>query len=191
MSDKRYQLAGWLAVITAIVTVPSMGLLLLFQKLTGTLPIMASFTGLFHIVFLAVSIYILIMFKELLNKRYEFHKTDILIIILIVFNVLSGIIGLMGLFTGLESFMTIMIILMLVPFGVINVIFAVRLLEMGDGLYGFLRPYAYLKITEGICAVMSFLLPVVFMVLGLIVGITSVFLLGMIFLRTKDELEFV
>jgi hypothetical protein len=58
------------------------------------------------------------------------------------------------------------------------VIFGIKLLELEDGLYGYLKPYAFLNIIAGVCFVTFILAP-----LGLLVGAAGDVIMGMILLK--------
>ena len=57
---------------------------------------------------------------------------------------------------------------------------------MSAELLGLLKPFAYTTIASGICGVTVILMPI-----GMLVGIAALIIEGMIFLRAKEEVEFV
>jgi hypothetical protein len=186
MSGNRYALAGWLAITAAVILVPEIGLSLLLDKISATYPGVKVLLAWLNIIGLAISVYILYMFRDLLNERYNFHGTDTLIMILIWTNVTFAFVGLLGLISELTTVMSVVVMVLFVPFGIVNIIFALSLLKLKDDLFGLLKPFAYTTMAAGICGASIILAP-----LGLLAAITSLFIQGMIFLRAKEEVQFV
>jgi hypothetical protein len=186
MNVKGYALAGWLAITGAVILVPEIGLSLLLDKISGTYPGAKAIITWLNIVGLAISVYILYMFRSLLNERYNFHGTDTLIMILIGTNVLFAVIGLLGLIPELTVVMSVLVLVLFVPFGVVNIVFAVKLLKLQDDLFGLLKPFAYTTIAAGICGASVILMP-----LGMLAATAALIMQGMIFLRAKEEVQFV
>jgi hypothetical protein len=186
MSDNRYQLAGWLSIAGAVLMVPLVVSTIFVEKMSaGALWVIVLISAKL-VVSMLVSVYIYCMFKKLLNERYKFHRVDTLILIFIGATILYFILGVMGLFPQMERTMAVISMALFVPFGVVNILLGVNILKLDDDLFGFLKPYAYLTITAGVFAVTLVLAP-----LGMLAAITTLFIQGMIFLRVKEQLEFV
>jgi hypothetical protein len=73
-----------------------------------------------------------------------------------------------------------------IPYCVITVIYAYKLLKLDDDLFGLLKPFAYSTMAAGICGATIILMPI-----GLIIQLAAFVIQGMIFLRAKEQIEFV
>ncbi len=180
-----YAIAGWLAIAQAVLVLPQIVLSVLVELLSRSYPIAKIFLMMMKITGLAVGIYVTFMFKQLLNQQYNFHKTDILIFIQIGGSIIFFFLGLIGLVPSFETAIAIVTVVLMVPFSVIQILFAVYLLKLEDDLFGLKKPYAYTMLGAGICGVTVILMP-----FSLLAGLVSLVMLGMIFLRAKEEVEF-
>ncbi|MFC1475445.1 hypothetical protein ACFLQW_00400 [Candidatus Zixiibacteriota bacterium] len=185
LSKTHYAVAGWLAIAQAVLVLPQIALAVFVEILSESFPVANVFLVMMKITGLAVGVYVLYMFKHLLNDRYGFHKTDILILILIGANAFFFTLGIIGLIPSLEIAVGIATIVLLVPFSVLEIIFGVLLLKLEDNLFGLKRPFAYLTIAGGVCGVTVILMPFYFLA-----GLVSLVIQGMIFLRAKEDMEF-
>ena len=85
MSHNRYTLAGWLAIVQAILF-PLAILSSIVQTAIGAAkfhlqkPILGP-SELLFIAFTVIGVYVILTFKKLLNDRYENHDLDVLIIL--------------------------------------------------------------------------------------------------------------
>jgi hypothetical protein len=184
----QYTLAGWLAIISAVLLVPEIGLAVLLGFISSGLDI---FIVPIHIANLVIGIYILYMFRRLLNRQFDFHTTDILITVLIVVNIVFFVIGLVelsvsaiGLDLDVERGLSLITMILFIPFSLLTIAFGVMLLKLKDDLFGLLKPYAYTTIGSGVCGATVILAPI-----GLLAAVAALVMLGMIFLRAKREAE--
>jgi hypothetical protein len=184
----QYSLAGWLAIISAILLVPEIGLAVLFGFIAPGLDI---FVVPIHIVNLVIGIYILYIFRRLLNQQFGFHATNILITVLILVNIVFFVIGLIelsvnmiGLDQVVERNLSLIAMILFVPFSLLTIVFGVVLLKLQDDLFGLLKPYAYTTIGSGVCGATVILAPI-----GLLAALVALVMQGMIFLRVKREVE--
>jgi hypothetical protein len=148
------------------------------------------------IIFTGFSVYILLVFRSLLNERYDFHEIDALIIASIAWAVLFQIASLtLRTFLVLtwpvsQTAMTIVYFafmsLTMVTIGVIDILIGVRLLRVKDKFNDMLKAFAYVTLAAGILEVTVFLSP-----LSLILVPMSMVILGLLLLREKEEAEFV
>jgi len=187
-SSHRYALAGWLAIASAVLLVPEIGLSILLKFLGSGLEVLIAPL---HVVNLAIGIFVLYMFRSLLNERYNFHGVDIPIMILICTNIVFFVLGLFDLFSGiimgaaaLQLGVSVLTMVLFVLFSIVNIAFGVMLLNLKDDLFGLLKPYAFTTITSGALGATVILAP-----LGLIAAVAALVILGMIFLRAKEEAE--
>jgi hypothetical protein len=195
-----YRTAGWLSIAAAILF-PLAFVISILQGLIGISRF--NYTGptigpsdILFIIFTAFTIYALVMFRRMLNDRYNFHDIDTLITLSILWGILFQVVSI--------SYRLIMIVLWPVPQlaytlsslgilvlffplgGTIDIIIAVRLLRDKDRFNEMIRVLAYLNMAAGIC-----MATIVFSPLSLILMPIWWAILGMVFLREKEEAEFV
>jgi len=188
--SSRYTLAGWLAIAQAVLIFPEIGVAVLAEYLLGSSPVIKMALAPIHVVSMVVGIYVLYMFRDLLGKRFEFHRTDNLLLILIGANVVFIILGVLGLVLGLlfgaiEGLFDVLSLVLFVPYNIIVIAFGIRLLKLEDDLFGLLKPLVFMTIASGVLGATIILAP-----LGLLAHIASLVIVGMVFLRAKGELEF-
>lgn len=183
--DLRYAIAGWLAIAGAVITIPEL-LLCILQDIApgrraGLLP---------FIVFLTLArqvcvVYAFYQFKNLLNEYYEFHKTDTLISILIGCGIIITCLALAARI-NLDLRIPAVILggVVGIPTGILGIVFGVKLLQLEAPLHGLLKPLAYLNIAGSICFLTFILTPI-----GLILMIAGEVVLGIVFLKGKEEIE--
>jgi len=200
MSSRRYSIAGWLSIIVAV----------LFP--------MAFFIGIIHdiiakakfqyhgpnfgpgdilfIVFTCISVYVISVFRYLLNDRYNTHELDMLINISIVWLILFQVssLCLKGIFMALwpisKESMTIIYLcymaIAMVTIGIVDILIAIKLLKIDTAQNSLIKAYAYINLVAGVLEASVFLSP-----LAIILVPVSNVILGMIFLREKEGVEFV
>jgi hypothetical protein len=189
----RYTLAGWLSILWAvIILLRKVGVDLFIdlfvdvKSLSGT-GIMQLITG-FHVVGNLVGIYVLFMFRQLLNERHSFHNVDKLINALIFCYAAAPLIGAAGLVLDpqLSSMNALTIIYgIYVLSGLISIVYAIRLLKLESNLSGLLKPYVYSTIASGVCGA-----TLVLGGFGSVIFMVSLILLGMILIRAESEPEY-
>jgi len=142
-----------------------------------------------------IGVYVLVMFRKLLHERFSFHEVDTLITAaiwwLVVFQI--GGIGLKLLLFVMPHSEIAQIVLSLsfftvgmVTIGIIDIMMAVRLLTIKERMSDLLKVYVYITMAAGIAevsVVLSFLALVMFPIASVILGI--------IFLKEKEQAEFV
>lgn len=180
-----YALAGWLAIASAVLMIPQIILVLAIEYFFGKYAAWKLAFSTLNTVGVFIGVYVLYMFKELLNRRFRFHQTDTMIMILIGFTVASFLVGAAGLIPDLELIGGIVGIALMIPFGIITILFGVFLLKLNDDLFGLLKPYAYLEIASGIGAATIILAPI-----GVLFAIGALIMQGMIFLRAHEEEQY-
>ncbi len=198
-TSNRYLLAGWMSIIAAVLF-PLQFIVGIVQGIIGARafhikgPIVgpADFLGLIST---ALAVYVIIMFRQLLHERFRYHGVDLLITIsiwwLIGFQVLGLMLKTMLLLTNLPELMQIVMMLGLfsvamVTVGIVDIMIAVRLLKLREQMSDLLSAYVFLTLAAGILEVTIVLSPLALILLP----ITSI-ILGVVFLREKEEAEFV
>jgi len=166
-----YTLAGWLSILQAVIILPKVGadLFVEFMTLSGY-GILQLFIG-FHVVSKLLGIYVLFMFRRLLNERHSFHNVDKLINALICCYAAAALIGVVDLVLNPQF----------------NVIFAlpIILLKLESNLSGLLKPYVYTTIAGAVFGV-----TIVLGEYGRPIFMVSLILLGMILIRAESEPEY-
>jgi len=183
----QYELAGWLAIISAVLLIPEIGLAVILEFVRSDLKVIIAPI---HVANLLIGIYILYMFRKLLNRVFGFHKTDVIITILILIDIVSFIIGIVelgGSMFGLElraDYDLSISMSVLFVYSIVTIVFAATLLKLKDDLFGLLRPYAYMSIASGVCGATVILAPI-----GVVAAVVALAMQGMIFLRARREAE--
>lgn len=190
MNSKKYKTAGWLSIANAVLTVPTIALGFLFVYVARSSLVVNVLQILLSILFCALGVYILYVFKDLLNTRYQFHSADNLILALIWINIIFMITGLPKYIIPeggiVKLTLDIIGVILFYLMGIVTVIFGTRLLKLKDDLFGLLKPFAYMQIVSGVCIMSILLLP-----FGLLAAVTAYIIQGIIFLRAAEDMEFV
>ncbi len=186
MQSNKYAIAGWLAIFSAIIIVPEIIFGIILERFYAGHPASKVILALVHVGGLLISIYIYHMFRILLNERFNFHDVDTLIWVLIWSSILFAGLGIIGLVPALTRPISFLTLTLFVPFCVITMIYAYRLLKLRDDLFGLLKPFAYTTMAAAICGATILLMPI-----GLIIQLGALVIQGMIFLRAKEQVEFV
>ncbi|MCP4631785.1 MAG: hypothetical protein GY855_02585 [candidate division Zixibacteria bacterium] len=201
MSSSRYTLAGWLAISQAIIF-PLAFVISIAQTAIGVSAFgfqgpMLGPSDILFLIFTGISIYTLLMFRNLLNERFNYHGINTLIIISIWLGVLFqfGLIGLKGFHITLaplsDTAFTIVNIVFIsigmIVAGIVDIFIAVKLLKIRESLSNLIKVFAYITMITGICELTVILSP---LVLGILMPVIYI-LLGIIFLQEKEEVEFV
>lgn len=205
MSDQRYRTA-------AVLVLVKMGLVLLMflfmifmvaAKSWGIGPVLIR--GFILILAGGLEAYVLIILRQLLWDRYDFHRTDVIILVLACAAVILEILNqcteaAQVLSPGQEGkVIAARILFVIVPWGVIIIVFAAGLLKLSFSEKSLLRPYAYLNLAGGILLVSSILVlatPVFGLFLFpflLLTEVGSSIFLALTFLRSREteQVEFV
>ncbi|UCC79484.1 MAG: hypothetical protein JSW64_14650 [Candidatus Zixiibacteriota bacterium] len=201
MEGNKYQVAGWLAISQAIV-LPLAYILKSLQVYLGISPF--GYEGpsfgpgdLLIITYTCFFVYTFSMFRKLLNDRYKVHSLDILIIISILLSIISLIFSLCVqsiplVLDGItEKFFRKIYLaytaILIIAAGVVQILISVKLLMAKKSLNEYFNPFAYITLTTGILEVSVLLAPLAVLVF---LPVWCV-MLGMIFLREKEEAQFV
>ena len=192
MTDTRKDhsnLVGWLSIISGILLIPEIVLAVALGFVSFDI---YAFVTPLHVFNLAITTFVLFMFRGLLNNQFDFHRADILITLLIILSVIFFIMGILELATytrelnsGAESLLPIVDKVLYITFGLLTITFGVVLLKLRDDLYGLLRPYVFATIGSGVCGATLILAPV-----GKLAAAVAYVTLGMIFLRAKREADY-
>ncbi|HYA49156.1 MAG TPA: hypothetical protein VEG35_05600 [Burkholderiales bacterium] len=205
MSDRRYQTAAWLVFVKMAIQLGFfvVAIILMATNSWKVGPVTAR--GFFLILAGLISCYVLFVLRRLLWDRYDFHKLDVVIPVVAVADVVLEI---LNQFTEVAQviypanmgvIVAVRILFIVVPWGIINIVFAAGLLKLPFSEKSLLRPFAYLYLAAGIVLVSMVLVlasPVfafILLPLLIITGVGSDVLLALTFLRSREteQVEFV
>ena len=200
MISRKYSIAGWLSIIAAILFPMAFGISFIHDIIAKTT---FNYHGpnfgpgdILFILFTCVSVYVISVFRDLLNDRYNTHELDLLINIFIGWIILFQVCNLClkGIFMALwpisKESLTITYLcymaIAMVTIGVLDILIAVKLLKIDVGHNDLIKAYAYINLIAGVLEVSVFLSP-----LSIILVPVSSVILGMILLKEKEGVEFV
>ncbi len=180
-----YTLAGWLSILQAVILLPKVGVDLFVEYLTPSgYGILQLFIG-FDVVSKLLGIYVLFMFRRLLNERHSFHNVDKLINALIFCYAAFALIWALDLVLNPQFNVIFALPIMYVLACLISIVYAIRLLKLESNLSGLLKPYVYTTIAGGVFGV-----TIVLGEYGRPIFMVSLILLGMILIRAESEPEY-
>jgi hypothetical protein len=199
VNDGEYNVAGWLAIAAAVLTLPMFGFGLAMDIASHRVPKVALLLLVpYAIVSLAqmgFGLFAFARFRNFLNKRHGFHEVDALILTIIIGVIViffiafpARVLTVLGVLEGPFVLIPIIAIAVVgISLGILGIIFAIRLMRLQSDLNGYLKPYAWITIAAGICFATFILSPV-----GMLLDAVGNVLLGMIFLKPEGEtVEFV
>jgi len=181
-----YTVAGWLSILQAVVVVlPKVALDLFVRPLSlsgsGMVLLISGIQAIGNL----LGIYVLIMFRRLLNERHSFHKVDLLITALICCNVATAVLVVVELVLNTPVSAMSGLVIVSALSGLISVIYAFKLLKLESDLSGLLKPYVYSTMVAGLLSA-----TLVLGEYGHAIYIVSLILLGMILIRAESEPEY-
>lgn len=200
MEPNRFAFAGWLAVVQAIIFPIAFVMAIIEQGIAqGLLDIDRPFFGLSDVmmlIFTAIAIYTLLMFKRLLNEHYEYRDLNLLIYISIWWAIMFQVVGLgLGYLTivlwPVDKVLFAVIYLIffagaMVAIGIVDILIAIKILSIKEHFSELIRAFAYITMAAGICEVSVLLSP-----LSLILVPVTGIVLAMIFFRDRQQVEYV
>ena len=178
LSQPRYRLAGTLAMLNALLTIPwFIVTFLLTDREWAWLKLAEAFMQTSSVL---IFIFTSLSLKKLLNIAHGFHETDRHILWLIKLNFVLLAVSLTGLISpSFASSAGIVSLLFVVPLGVVQLLLGVKLQKLPSDLGGLLRPYCYLNMVTGFSLAAIILLP-----LGILTGAIADIMLGTIFFQS-------
>ncbi|KAF0220868.1 MAG: hypothetical protein FD174_865 [Geobacteraceae bacterium] len=183
MTPKALRMAGWFAMSSAVLSLPLIYLSLRFQgRLDLEARILQSLLQVFGTI---IYVFVMTLLKRFLNNKFSFRETDDSIDRMIRINITIGFFAVVSLYVrSLEASIGIFIIVATVAYGVLEIIFGMKLLKLPDDLRGLLKPYCYVNIATGI-----FLSSIVMVLLGIVTGAVSDVMLGTIFFQAAKRVN--
>jgi len=185
LSPTRYRFTGTLAMTNALLTIPWFIITFLLAEKNGIWPKVAE-------AFMQTSSTFIFAFTSLLLKKHlnqiqGFHEVDRYILMLIKANIVLTAVSLIGIIipSVAESSGTLALIL-IVPLGLIQLVFGYKLQQLPSDLGGLLRPYCYLNMITGVSLASIILLP-----MGILSGAVADIMLGTIFFQAAGSARLV
>jgi hypothetical protein len=172
--------AGWLAMTSAVLTIPWFILTFFLAEHKGVAAKGAEAAML--VAGTLLTVYLLVTLRRLLHERYGFRQVDLPIGLLVKANIVSAAVSFLALaFAQLESALGVFGIVMVVVVGVLQIAFGLKLRQLPDTLRGLHKPYCYLNIVTGVCLVAFILIP-----MGILTGAIADVMLGTIFFQAAS-----
>jgi hypothetical protein len=181
-----YTLAGWLSILLAVFAIlPKVAIDFFAESLSlsgsGIIQMVAGF----HAAGKLAGVYVLLMFKRLLNERHSFHKADVLISLLIACYSATALLGAIGLILNRQLDAIALMVIVSGLTSLISIVYAIQLFKLDYDLSGLLKPYAYSTIAAGLLGT-----TIVLGQYGRPFYLVSFILLGMILIRAESEPEY-
>jgi len=175
--------AGWASVGNATLSMIPLILLYLFGMESGMGMGKLATEGL-TLVSMMLTLFLLKSFRRLLNTRFQFHVVDDYISVLIWGNIVTSALTLLFVeLDGMEETANMVNVFTFIFFGIVSIMFSMRLLRLNDSLFGLLKPFCYTTVVMGICLAAIILIP-----LGVFLGAVSDIILATIFFRASEQL---
>ncbi|HEY5974241.1 MAG TPA: hypothetical protein VIU41_05815 [Geobacteraceae bacterium] len=159
MSATTLKTAGWLAMISAIITLP---LVYLSFRLEGQSDLTAQLLETtIQVLGIVIFVAVTILLKRFLNSTFNFHLTDRLIKLMIKANIVICVMAILSLYLKtLQESLSVFIVVMVVVLGIMQTMFGYQLRRLPNDLGGMLKPYCYLNMAIGITSASVVLVPV-------------------------------
>lgn len=151
--SENYTAAGWLAITSAILSVPLMVLSIIQFVKHSIRSVLMPIGILLLIVITLLTLYAIYKFGKMLNKRHNFHLVDTLIIIIIAGGILITLERILFRIMFPVALVPLLILLAMtgIPLSIIGILFSVRLMQLDHDLNGMLKPIAYTYMAASIC----------------------------------------
>ncbi|MBM3247779.1 hypothetical protein FJZ17_04560 [Candidatus Pacearchaeota archaeon] len=181
MSKERLNLIGWIAIFNAVIMLPIIILSLLPGIESGPKIILII---LFNINFFAFII-VFSSLKKLLSTKFSFSLVNNLITSLILITIISTIINEFQFILPEYKVQggTINALFSLI-YGVIFIVFSIKIRRLKENLYGLLKPISYSIMIAGFCYGSIILIPI-----GFLASSVYNIILGMLFMRASEHYE--
>ena len=183
VTTRNLRLAGSLAMASAVLSIPL--LLLSHHFYQNDAQGYTLFLTLIQLAGLFLFIYLNSFLKRFLNLRFAFHETDNYIDFLITITVFLTLASIGALYLPtLAEPLELFSLLLLVSFGVGQLLFGIKLFNVPDSLQGMLKPFCLFAILTGLLIATIILLP-----LASLTGAIADVMLGTIFFRACEKPE--
>ena len=182
LTKDRFVGAGWASIGNATLSMIPLILLYLFGMESGMGMGTLATEGL-TLVNMMLTLFLLKTFRKLLNTRFQFHTVDDYISVLIWGNIVTTALTLLSLEIGeIEETTNMVNVFVFIFFGIVSIMFSMRLLRLKDSLFGLLKPFGYTTVAMGVCFAAVILIPV-----GVFLGAVSDIILATVFFRASEH----
>jgi len=183
LNCKSMVIAGWLAMISAFMSIP---MLYLSYRLEGKVELAAlSIQAAMQIAGTLLFVAIILYLRKFLQAHFSFHDTDRSINLLIKTGVTAGVLTVLSLcIISMRETAAFAVIVILVAQGIVQVQFGYKLLKLPHDLGGMLKPFCYTNMATGIMIASVVMLPV-----GILLSAIADLMLGTIFFNVARELR--
>jgi len=205
MSDQRYRAAAILALVKTGIVVLMAAAAAFMSALPGWPLALLTARGFLLVLAGGMEAFVLLTLRRLLWDRYDFRQADVIIAILAVASVVLEILNQLSEAAQAVSpgqagrLVMARILLVIIPWGILIIVYAAILLKLPFSERSLLRPYAYVNLAAGLLLV-STAAALAAPVLGLLLypflllsEVASSVLLALAFLRSREteQVEFV
>lgn len=183
INKKNLNMAGWMSVVSALFGIPLVAVGIWAGLSGGNNTGLNYLSSILNACYTGIFIYIFVMFRRLLNEFANFYDTDKYISFFIWINVAIAFAGLVVTpYPSLLDIHSMVSIILLIPFGIIYIIFGFKLLKCENDLFGYLKPLSYLTIITGILTSVVFLI-----MFSMLTSIALEVFLALIFFKAAKE----
>ncbi len=196
MSDDKYKLAGWIAILNFLIVIIlqfSATPLLINTSKTGNYYLAGEiFTVSFGILLTCILIYVMSTFRKLLKDRFNFSHSDKIILIYICLNVIYFIFGILDeriihdVNFRVHARYTFIILI-----GIVSILFSLSMVVLKENLSTLKYPLILVLFLSGAGLTSVYFFTGWFAGLGVMMMHMAILIIGIIFLRIPAEVEFV
>lgn len=183
LADSHLRLAGWLSLLSAIITLPFFVLAIIAATETTRTSGLALFSTLSLIFHTGIYCYVYLTFRDYLHTHFSFTKIDRQITIVVGVSIAAAVLDVIAfIFSNIKDTISLVTFLLIIPLGIVSMQMGLRLFQLKDTLFGLRNAFSYLLIFVGVS-----LVSVLLLFLGLFLGIIVDVILGIILLRAAME----
>lgn len=176
-----YRLAGWLALANAFLTIPWVIMTFFLASESRIWARLAE--GGMQFLSTLFFVYTMLSLRTLLHKNHSFHEADRFIDWLVKANVVITAVSLIGIVSpAIASSAGTLAVVLIVPLGVLQLFFGLRLQQLDHDNAPLMKPYSYLNIATGFCLATIVMIP-----LGVVIGAIADIMLGTILLQAASS----
>lgn len=183
LTQKKLKLIAWLSIFYMLLLIPATGT----SIMNGVEPENTMYdisSKIFMFIDLILWIYLFSVFKVFLNLRFNYYAVDKFISILIVLSIILSIIALfIEQDAGEFGIVTMTYFALMVPYGIVTVIFAKNLLSISEN-HKYLKLFSWVNIVAGVC-----IASIVLFFLAIPLGLFSSLYMALIFFTAAKEIS--
>ncbi len=183
MTGRTFTASAWLAMISAIATLPMTYLAFMLEHRGDA--VAAIMQGGLQVVGTVLFVVITLILKRFLNRLFLFHDTDKSIDLMVTANVVAGLLLLGGIFfPAMREGASLVGIILVILQGVAQLQFGYKLLTLPNNLGGMLKPFCFLNMASGFCVS-----SIVLILPGVVLGAIADLMLATIFFKVAQEMK--